>query len=321
MVYVDIVSIAYHIVYHFDACMLVYIIMRLKRFLLFYTAYCISQSLRYRHYLSRTALPSRYNTAWYNLLQCNDDRAWITLLSIDSRTFTSLYTVFINHYAPSPQSSMRSVDVLGLCLLYVTSKCERNKLQCIFSITLASYSRHLSNGLKALELTVSEHPDCYIRWPRGNAFSRFSTYITAWESQLNDYNVWGFVDGVFFQIQNPRDEATQNAYYNSWRAYCSVTNVIVFTPDGCICWVSYNNPGSWHDSMVASRLYETLNDHTPNGYHIVGDSAFNQSSRILTPRKENQHYSDDPTAKAAQYCNHTCETSSRVGKWKYSIYI
>ena len=200
MVYVDIVSIAYHIVYHFDACMLVYIIMRLKRFLLFYTAYCISQSLRYRHYLSRTALPSRYNTVWYNLLQCNDDRAWITLLSIDRRTFTSLYTVFNNHYDPSPQSSMRSVDVLGLCLLYVTSKCERNKLQCIFSITLASSSRHLSNGLKALELTVSEHPDCYIRWPTGNDFNTFSTYITAWESQLNDYNVWGFVDGVFFQI-------------------------------------------------------------------------------------------------------------------------
>jgi len=92
-----------------------------------------------------------------------------------------------------------------------------------------------------------------------------------------------------------------------------------------IDWVSYNNPGSWHDSMVASRLYETLNDHSPNGYHIVGDSAFNQSSRILTPRKENQHYSDDlivaQQQKLLNTCNHTCETSSRVGKWKYSIYI
>ena len=35
-------------------------------------------------------------------------------------------------------------------------------------------------------------------------------------------NAWGFVDGVFFEMDDPSTPSVQNAYYNGWKAYCSV---------------------------------------------------------------------------------------------------
>ena len=82
-----------------------------------------------------------------------------------------------------------------------------------------------------------------------------------------------------------------NAYYNSWKSYCSVTNVLVFAPDGCIIWARYNLPGSYHDSRLARPLYTMLLNPTltPLPFALVADTAFprtqEMSGRIITPPK------------------------------------
>ena len=49
--------------------------------------------------------------------------------------------------------------------------------------------------------------------------------------------VFGFVDGLNLRIQHPADPLEQNAYYNGWKGDCYASQVLVYTPDGCICYV------------------------------------------------------------------------------------
>ena len=97
-------------------------------------------------------------------------------------------------------------------------------------------------------------------------------------------HVFGFMDGVHFPIFNPKDPEQQNVLYNGHIKYTSITNVIVFTLDGCICMARTNCPGSWHDSITALPIYETLNNvtATPPPFRIIADSAFVATERCIT---------------------------------------
>jgi len=136
---------------------------------------------------------------------------------------------------------------------------------------------------------VSRDHECRVRWPTPEGMRQYSAAISAYEPGLR--NAFGFVDGVYFECEEPSDRDTQNAYHNTWKGYCSLTNVLVFGPDGCILWASLNAPGSWHDARVAARLYEKLLDYsqTPAQYVLISDSAFpcqgTMKNRIVCPPK------------------------------------
>jgi hypothetical protein len=120
----------------------------------------------------------------------------------------------------------------------------------------------------------------------------YSDIITAHEPGIS--NVFGFVDGVFITCEDPSDSDTQNAYYNGWKSCCSITNVLVFAPDGTIVWAAYNLPGSWHDAVLARSLFERLlnSSQTPSHFALIADSAFPSNNdmidRIITPPKVDQ---------------------------------
>jgi hypothetical protein len=134
----------------------------------------------------------------------------------------------------------------------------------------------------------------------------FSDAITSYQPGLE--NVFGFVDGVYFQCTIPPDLDTDNAYYNSWRSMHSITNVIVFTPDGCIAFARYNCPGSWHDADVALPLYNNLLEKTPAPYALVADTAFPRSkdmhNKIITPMAQDDNFHDDPDIAVQQLFRH-----------------
>ena len=82
------------------------------------------------------------------------------------------------------------------------------------------------------------------------------------------------------------------AMYNGWTHDHYVSNILAFTPDGCICLAILNCPGSWHDVRVATEggLFDAL-DLIPNGtdYYFVADSAFPvDSPRLVRKPKENE---------------------------------
>ena len=109
----------------------------------------------------------------------------------------------------------------------------------------------------------------------------FSAMVAARQPLLP--GCFAFVDGLCLPMQQPPSAEKQNAYYNSWKSAKTgvcVSNVLCFTPDGCIAWASMNCPGSWHDSACSSGLFEKLRTQTPDPFFIVGDSAFPNKGTI-----------------------------------------
>jgi len=153
---------------------------------------------------------------------------------------------------------MTSVDVLGLVLKHLTSTCSLKDMCQIFAQSPAVVSRNINKGMELLLVVVSTDQSCKVEWPSPGKMQEFAQLITDRHPELN--HVFGFVDGVYFPMFDPADSDIQNAFYNGWKAMCSVTNVIVFSPEGCIIWASFNYPGSWHDAKVARSLYDLMVD-------------------------------------------------------------
>ncbi len=89
--------------------------------------------------------------------------------------------------------------------------------------------------------------------------------------------VWCLMDGLKIPIQRPGDYRVQNAYYNGWLHGHFVGCVFVFAPDGTAIAASVNNPGSWHDSLIAenSGIYDKLEQvFTLAGGKCVVDAEF-----------------------------------------------
>jgi len=92
--------------------------------------------------------------------------------------------------------------------------------------------------------------------------------------------------------ENHGDADVQNAYYNGYRAASTITNVVVFTPDGAICFASINHPGTFHDSRASYGVYELVNDlnRTPNPFKLLGDSAFpSYTGKIVTLKRKKRY--------------------------------
>jgi hypothetical protein len=177
----------------------------------------------------------------------------------------------------------------------------------IFATPPATISRQLTSGLHCLRLSLQQIPDAAITWPSAEKMREFSNAITSYESGL--HNIFGFVDGVYFQCTVPPDFDSENAYYNGWRSMHSITNVLAFTPDGCIAFARYNCPGSWHDAEVASPLYTTLLERTLSPFALVADTAFPRSkemqNKIICPMSYDDYLSNDHAVAAQQLERHS----------------
>ena len=88
--------------------------------------------------------------------------------------------------------------------------------------------------------------------------------------------MFGFIDGLRLELHPCAESDMENAYYNGYTHDHYVSNVFLFTPDGCVSYAITNCPGNWHDSVVSRTggLYDILIRDVPNGFFVVADSAF-----------------------------------------------
>ncbi len=122
----------------------------------------------------------------------------------------------------------------------------------------------------------------------------------------------GFLDGLKLPVKEPIHNLLQNMYFSGYTRRCEVTNVILFTLDGCIAYANINNPGAVSDSEMAQGVYRrlaNLDDDLP--YKIVADSAFSSYGldvRVLKPKTQQQ-----PISSLAEGRAHARITSLRQG--------
>ena len=182
---------------------------------------------------------------------------------------------------PYPQASYQLPELLALSLHHLTSNLHQKSLCLIYAHPPSTLNRMLQDGLEALANVLHFEPLAQVIWPSPLEMRQYANIINRKHNALKD--VFGFVDGVWFPVSNSPDVQIQNAYYNGWKSCCAVSNIIVFAPDGTIIYARLNAPGSWHDSQVARKLYDkNLNERTPEPFRIVGDSAFQNYSKLLT---------------------------------------
>ncbi|KAA1085829.1 hypothetical protein PGT21_020947 [Puccinia graminis f. sp. tritici] len=274
-----------------------------------------------RTYLTRSDLAfyPMVHSAWAYMWKSRSDRAFITTMGIDVRTFDDLLDRFSVRWDYStidradvdrngaPQTGLRSLDAagtLGLVLHWVCSSMSCYTLQQVFTVTPAVCSRYLASGMKQLLAVLQEHPQARFLWPTTERKAReYSRPIEKKYPLLT--NCFGFLDGLNLPVLVSDDEDC----------------ILAFAPDGTIMYAILNAPGSWHDSTIAEPLYDQLLERTPPGFRIISDTVFPRKSerlqaRILAPAKRGDRLpSDSHDFARLQLLNKQLVSARQAAEW------
>lgn len=244
--------------------------------------------LRHRTYLRVSSLyRSRlFQSQWTKQRIVQDDRAYRITTGISIIAFNYLYNQFKSLPYWSNNNHCNSIgpyNMLGLVLQYMRTQGTQYQLQQVFGYGACCVSTNINIGIKLLSQMLFLDSYSKIVWPTEEEMELYSILLNNRYPALND-KVFGFVDGFRLRIINFNNELQQNAYYN--RKYLSnVANVIVVVPTGVVVYATINYPGSWHDSRIAKKLYNQLNQHH-NGYKLITDQGFyeSNSNKILSSK-------------------------------------
>ncbi|CEP08762.1 hypothetical protein [Parasitella parasitica] len=182
------------------------------------------------------------------ILDMREASAFIVHFGFDPESFDCLLGLFEEHYpvdANTGRPRNFTADMaLALVLMYLHNTIKQETLCVLFGATAATISRTKNLGLDILETIFRSSPNDHrwrIVWPKVQEMKVFNDMIlsnTMFENETRVLNgVFGFVDGLNVPIETPKDDLEQNAYYNGWLSGHYSSQVLVFTSDGCICWV------------------------------------------------------------------------------------
>ena len=120
-------------------------------------------------------------SSWQALFNSQNDRAFITTMGFDVKTFELIVrsgfgTLWLSQPIPradasthgEPRPGGRSLDAwgaLGLVLHYLNSTMLEISLQQIFALIPTTVSRYINFGLEILLKTLHSLPDAAIQWP------------------------------------------------------------------------------------------------------------------------------------------------------------
>ncbi|KAG8918197.1 hypothetical protein FRC02_002548 [Tulasnella sp. 418] len=175
----------------------------------------------------------------------------------------------------------------------------------IFAVIPTTVSRYLDFSLTILKQTLQKLPEGRIQYPQYEDVELFETLtMRVQERHPMLTNIFGSLDGLKVPIGASSDPEIENQNYNGWLHNHFVSNVFLFSSEGIIIAASLNCPGSWHDSRVATPIYEKLRSCTPLDFSVAADTAFPRGpqsiqNRIRAPLKAGQRLPDDPVEREA----------------------
>jgi hypothetical protein len=238
------------------------------------------KSIRNRHYITKEVLPKTSESAWKSLFAKGHDKAFLETMGVTR----ALFNYILDAMRELRKGRVLSREAkLGLVLHYLNSTMKCKTLCQVFACAPTTLQRCLMESIVELLRALQEVPEGRVGFPSQAEAKLFAQQITKREPRLK--NVFGFVDGVSFPLEEPANQMEQSRYYNGWKRMCCVGNVFGFTPDGCICYARINYPGSCNDKIIAEDLDEKIEEALPEQFKILADSGFTSSKRILTPYK------------------------------------
>lgn len=117
------------------------------------------------------------------------------------------------------------------------------------------------------------------------SLEEYETYKNVISSKYNTQEInYAMDDGLNLYLQKSGDRIIQHMFYNGWKSYHYVSNILVFSPASKVIACGLNAPGCMHDSVIVefSGVYTKLeNFHENYGRKVVVDSAFCRTSFAL----------------------------------------
>ncbi|KAA8893005.1 hypothetical protein FN846DRAFT_788518 [Sphaerosporella brunnea] len=111
-------------------------------------------------------------------------------------------------------------------------------------------------------------------------------------------------NGYRFVVAISKNIDYLNAHSNRWWSFPYTSNKLVLTPDGVIIHPYVHVPGTWHNGAVPTDLCRCLLNKTPEGYWIIGHTAFPklQGRTYTTPKDGSLEFPDSPDDWAKLLC-------------------
>ncbi|KAG6883631.1 hypothetical protein C0992_008252 [Termitomyces sp. T32_za158] len=211
---------------------------------------------RHRLYLRRRELlPNpRVGTPWQRLWESQNDRAFITTMGFDVKTFRFILEGrgrFAEHWESTviPRSdasasggprlgsrSLNACGALGLTLHYLRSAMLKVSLQQIFALVPATVSRYLHFSLRILHTTLATMKETTISLPRTQEEFEYESELICERHPLLQ-GAFGSIDGLSLAVEEADDPEMENATYNGWKSAHRINNVLVFSPQGVLLYL------------------------------------------------------------------------------------
>ena len=173
-------------------------------------------------YLTRDDLAGhpRFSSAWVHLRNVGNDRAFITTMGVDVKTFEMLLVPFSNlwdmatinrpdvnpHGAPQPgRRLLDAAGGLGLILHWISSTMSAFSLQQIFSITPAVCSRNLQFARSCLLQVLKDLHISRISWPSSEHRCKYYSSLIERKYPLLT-KCFAFVDGLNLPVNVAADD-------------------------------------------------------------------------------------------------------------------
>ncbi|KAG8793004.1 hypothetical protein FRC12_004211 [Ceratobasidium sp. 428] len=260
-----------------------------------------------------------------------DDRAYLVAVGLDVASFEYILTSGFERWWDThtilrddvdeygvPRLRRRSLaadGALGLVLHWLTSSSTESELALVFALVPSVVSRYLYFGLQILVHVLRHLPESQITWPSEDEMTYFAELIQRRHPTIE--GAFGFIDGLSLPVETSSDPREQEMMYNGWLHSHRIGNIFVFAPDGRIIACKLNAPGSWHDARIARDVYRKLEHSTPDGFFLIGDTAFQSeelANKIHTPLKEGNILPEDRAERVAaiEYSNELTQARQAV---------
>jgi hypothetical protein len=209
------------------------------------------------------------------------DAGWLAFTSLTRKAFYILYhTVFpagepLHRAGRGRPRSMKEVDYLAMTLYWLRSRSTLTEVAVIFQCPISTVQRHLWRILHLLSVRLPDMELAEVRWPSPAQVALYGAQVLQKYPKFPRRRVpFAFMDGCNLMVQSPTDLVRQNELYNKVEKGVKVSNLFVWAPDGCLIYATFNHPGVTPDSLMASKIYRVLDEHTPPDFSILADSAF-----------------------------------------------
>ena len=127
------------------------------------------------------------------------------------------------NYTRGQKRVVQPADCLGLVLVWTCTRGSHNVLQLVFGLTYTNLSVYLRFGISLIVETFQDHPLARVSIPSAEVIDDYKAAFGARHPLLHD--CWATMDGLKLQLQQSRNTAIQEQFYNGWTHDHYVTSV------------------------------------------------------------------------------------------------